>query len=588
MKNRMVALFLSLVMVCSIVGCGSTAKDQGDTKTNEVKVENETNEVKVENETTDKTIGLYNWPVDYTLDYSEPYYKRFDGEEISVVMQTAGDDLPEGQTVEENEWTWVFEAVTGLKTKVLWHAGGDAYDPKWSAAIASGELPDIMNVDYNTYIQMVEYGYLADITDYMDIISPTLKSLYEANGRSVLNDLMVDGRLYGIPQVYSLGDGANEFWIRKDWLDKLGLEEPKTYADLEAIALAFMEQDPDGNGQDDTYGIGAYANYDSVYGGSLSSVFLTVGGGAPNCWQEEDGKVIYGSLMDGNKETLKLLNSWYEKGILTKDFATWTKDDMTAAITNEKMGILSGLFWAQLDEYAGNLTANAEAEWVACLMPYKEGGAVRVCGGNPIVSIFVANKDIKDPSMLVYACNNYNDSQYMSKALADHGQITLNGAYRIINYSNPPRAYDIYADMYEKGLSGELTSLEEAQDYVAQFGMQSSVAAAWSALPVLKEGGKRPEDLSLYQTYLLWAEGIGEYVDAGVEYVTPIYQGTTKSMEMYKTFLDTFEKDAYTKMIMGETDGMSIDEYFDKFVEDYLAQGGADITAEVQAVIDAR
>lgn len=44
------------------------------------------------------------------------------------------------------------------------------------------------------------------------------------------------------------------FW-RKDWLDKLGLEVPKTLDDYEKVLTAFVEEDPDGNGKKDTAGL---------------------------------------------------------------------------------------------------------------------------------------------------------------------------------------------------------------------------------------------------------------------------------------------------------------------------------------------
>ncbi len=47
----------------------------------------------------------------------------------------------------------------------------------------------------------------------------------------------------------------NEMWIRQDWLDKLGLEAPRTWDELVQVAEAFVTQDPDGNGEDDTIGI---------------------------------------------------------------------------------------------------------------------------------------------------------------------------------------------------------------------------------------------------------------------------------------------------------------------------------------------
>jgi putative aldouronate transport system substrate-binding protein len=43
--------------------------------------------------------------------------------------------------------------------------------------------------------------------------------------------------------------------FRQDWLDKLGLKAPGNYRGFVQVAKAFTEQDPDGNGQNDTYGI---------------------------------------------------------------------------------------------------------------------------------------------------------------------------------------------------------------------------------------------------------------------------------------------------------------------------------------------
>lgn len=41
---------------------------------------------------------------------------------------------------------------------------------------------------------------------------------------------------------------AMMMFIRQDWLDNLNLEIPTTMEELKAVAKAFTEQDPDGNG----------------------------------------------------------------------------------------------------------------------------------------------------------------------------------------------------------------------------------------------------------------------------------------------------------------------------------------------------
>lgn len=59
---------------------------------------------------------------------------------------------------------------------------------------------------------------------------------------------------------YRIGKMANvlpnhTIVIRKDWLDNLGLSIPETPEELLEICRAFTEDDPDGNGKDDTWGI---------------------------------------------------------------------------------------------------------------------------------------------------------------------------------------------------------------------------------------------------------------------------------------------------------------------------------------------
>ncbi len=53
-------------------------------------------------------------------------------------------------------------------------------------------------------------------------------------------------------------------WIRQDWLDNLGLEVPRTWDEMAAVAEAFVTQDPDGNGEDDTIGILGPGNSDHM------------------------------------------------------------------------------------------------------------------------------------------------------------------------------------------------------------------------------------------------------------------------------------------------------------------------------------
>ena len=60
-------------------------------------------------------------------------------------------------------------------------------------------------------------------------------------------------------------------------------------------------------------------------------------------------------------------------------------------------------------------------------------------------------------------------------------------------------------------------------------------------------------------------------------WVSPVYTGTTDTMKSNQANLDKLEEETFIKMIIGE---LSTDA-FDKFVEDWNTQGGAQICEEL-------
>ena len=83
------------------------------------------------------------WKIDTSKEYVGDQYKRFDGLEFTRIVNTSGFDLPEGMTIDDNDRVWMFTLITGLQPKTLWSAAGDAFNQKKSAAITSGEIPDL-------------------------------------------------------------------------------------------------------------------------------------------------------------------------------------------------------------------------------------------------------------------------------------------------------------------------------------------------------------------------------------------------------------------------------------------------------------
>ena len=549
------------------------------------------------------------WKIDTSKDYSGPEYKRFDGLEFTRIVNTSGFDLPEGMTIDDNDRVWMFELKSGLIPKTLWSASGDAYTQKQNAAIASGEIPDLMEVNMTQYYTLVKSGLIADLTDeLLEGDHPSLQSLYAMGDNLALDTLTIDGKIYGIPQVSMNFDGSPIIWIRKDWMEKLGLDEPKSYADLENIALAFMESDLDGNGKDDTYGIAALSSFDASYGGggNLCDLFLNVGGAAPGLWQkQEDGTVIYGSLMDGAKDALVLLNDWYQKGIIPSDFATWTSDTVKQVIGEDKAGIVFSPWWACWDSLSANISLNQEAEWSAYVLPGEEGSEVRSAAGNPVRSVFVVREGFEHPEAFVYAYDMLTKGYDIDTEASGFDGVSFqtNNSFCPMNSSTAPSVLTKPMDqVIEKALNHEFADIDEMRAFIQEQtdglieGANDQYTLVLQYGPAVNDAiqeGKSPREVTVgdsdavttYNNYVACTVGIGALAKANPTPVGTVFQGTTDSMKKYGSFLGTLENDAYVKMIMGDTDGKTIPEYFDNFVEEYLAQGGAEITAEVQEIL---
>ncbi|MEU4328421.1 sugar ABC transporter substrate-binding protein [Nonomuraea dietziae] len=160
-----------------------------------------------------------------------------------------------------------FEKATGYKVKVT--AIFDDFETKMQQRAAQKDLPDIVMNDVTQLGTMQSQGLLREI----DLSK--LASAKDLTERGLASGKAIDGKQYSVP--YSAQ--ATALLIRKDWREKLGLQAPQSWADLTAMAKAFTEKDPDGNGKDDTYGLAAPLSTKRGYASWYFSNFLWAAGG---------------------------------------------------------------------------------------------------------------------------------------------------------------------------------------------------------------------------------------------------------------------------------------------------------------------
>ena len=224
------------------------------------------------------------------------------------------------------------EEVIGTKLNMTW-SPSTSYDEKVTTAMGSGTYPHAMLVGTrsSSVIQAARNDIFWDLTDVFEEGSK-YTNLAQANP-IVNHNISIDGKIFGIYRARELGRAGVS--IRKDWLENLGLEIPKTVDDFYNVLKAFTEQDPDGNGQNDTYGM-IVTNY---LDGPLNNLAIWMG--APNSWGiDENGELAPAFMFDEYMDALKLFRQMYEEKLINSDMATYSSDKWNEQFLSGQAGVI--------------------------------------------------------------------------------------------------------------------------------------------------------------------------------------------------------------------------------------------------------
>lgn len=184
------------------------------------------------------------------------------------------------------------------------------YADKLNVTLASGKLPTIMMIPDKipSFVSAVRNDAFWDLTPYLK----DYPNLSKAN-KITLQNSSIDGKIYGVYRARPLGRSG--IYFRQDWLKKLGLEEPKTIEDFYNVLDAFTNNDPDGNGKNDTYGMVI-----SKFTGPFD--VMQTWFGAPNKWgTTKDGKLQPDFMTSEYMNALKYFKKMYDNKLINQDFA---------------------------------------------------------------------------------------------------------------------------------------------------------------------------------------------------------------------------------------------------------------------------
>ena len=330
MKKKMIAMFLASAMVMSLTACGGsaettqeastaeTAEDAGETESAEEAPAEEAEEAATACELTDG--------------------KFAETRKITVEVYDRGNDG--GSDPTNNKYTDYIKK--GMLEKHNVEVEFVAV-PRWTEVeqlnnlLAAGDAPDIcVTYDYATIQTYANMGGVLDLQPYVDGHADDVPNLW---------NWLTDYNIY-----YDQDPETKELWaiegklansnrvltfVRQDWLDALGMEAPTTKAEFEEMLIAFRDNADKLLGADADKMIPYSVSYDVGWrAATLIESFID-----PDITDEEyyvNGFDDRKLTQNGTKEAVRLLNKWYNDGLMWDDFALYgsgdtTEDDMMKA-----------------------------------------------------------------------------------------------------------------------------------------------------------------------------------------------------------------------------------------------------------------
>ena len=445
--------------------------------------------------------------------------------------------------------------------------------PRWTEVeqmnnlLAAGEAPDVcVTYDYPTVQVYAGMGGIFNLKDAIQDYKDVLPNLWgELGDTNMLWNQMPDtgdiwaleGRLANLAQINTL--------VRKDWLDKLNLQEPTTIEEFQAMLQAFKENAEILLKEEKDRMIPMSISFD--VGWRANNLLVSF---VPNNFTDKD-RYVYGFddrrfLYSGYKEGVRVLNKWYNNGLIWKDFALYGAGD-----TTEDNLLKAGYVGAFIhnwdypyrngeDSISANLKrlVSEDAEFIAVDCFKNDAGIYRKYGPGPIDrKIFFPATNDEPLASLLYLdwISKFENRVFLQigeegvthekledgaiKTLAATGEKIMNSPQNI-DYTLTINGYDFK--------DPELTAKSFAQNYV---GVNPEYVAR--ALQISKNESKPGFSLNHFG-----------------EVVSQLSVGSSLNVER-NTILD--------QSIVAPPD--KFDSVFDSGMQDYLNSGG-------QAIIDER
>lgn len=205
------------------------------------------------------------------------------------------------------------------------------YQDKKAMMLAGDDIPDIIyEFDPKNVVQDADQGFIAKIPyETIKKYAPDIYNVINETEPRAWSYSRVDGENFGIPNLAYANNYVKIGLWREDWLKNVGIDKiPETIEEMGDALYKFTYNDPDGNGQNDTYGMTGTISWNAMF----QEIFGAYGA-MPFSWiKTDDGKYAYGGLQQNTVDALTTITNWYKEGLIHPDFVT----DSVSGTSKEK------------------------------------------------------------------------------------------------------------------------------------------------------------------------------------------------------------------------------------------------------------
>lgn len=494
--------------------------------------------------------------------------------DLEILFESfAADGISE--TYYDNRYTDLYRDELGINVKYHWVAQGwDQKLQKLSLDLISGDLADVITFDSLDMAQAAyEDGYTLDLREVFDeYASDLVKEQAESDSSAIMMKACTsdDGALFAIPGFTHLLNQSPIVYIRKDWLDNLGLEVPSNREELIAVMKAFRDDDPDGNGKKDTFGIGLTGNF-VQYQGEING-YTEMFGGYPFDWIENDdgSEIVYGGVQPEAKEGLKFLRELYQGGYIDPEFISKDCNDLMEDIAAGKVGLCYAPYWLIENALHTGWTRDKNMEWVYC--PVYDGEGVAKVNADSFARQYIAiNREFKYPEKIIEMINLYHEMCFGENNEFD--KYFMDGKYPNLWHLSPLQ----FVDSRENGCTVYYRECMKLIEGTMDYDDAQYISRMVYDIHKKIEGGASYKDgtltLAEWKRYNYYGPHstsavLAQYEDAKSYKVSYVYKPTVRNT------IGSLQMDKYLEFITGKN--ADIEKSWAGFCNSWRSRGGAD------------